>query len=56
MAGLGQSTLIKLMQFLATVTRIAKRMFHYPWAQVPGLNAQYLVLIVQVHIPAYNTL
>jgi hypothetical protein len=56
MAGLEQTLLIKLMQFLTTVTRIAKRMFHLPWTQVLGFNAQYLVSVVQVHIPADDAL
>ena len=46
----------KLFQFLTGVARVAQGVFNHPRAQVPGFDTQYLILVVQVYIPSYNSL
>ena len=45
-----------LFQLLTGIPCVAQRMFNNPRTNVLGFNTQDPVFIMQVHIPAYNTL
>lgn len=47
---------IQLFKFLTGIAGIRYRVFHHAWVQPLRFNTQYPVLIMEVYIPADNTL